>query len=137
MSEGFLGELADTVGYPFNQIPPEAFIHGAAGYGQATLCGSLGVAAACIGMVTDADTQREMVGELFNWYKEFPFPEYQPEGLNLPTTVAESLLCADSVGKFMEVHGVDMAHPERKSRCAGVAAGIAGKITEMLNEHFA
>jgi hypothetical protein len=125
-----------VVGYPFNQIPPEAFINGAAGYGRATLCGSLGVAAACIGMVTDADTQRELVGELFDWYKEFPFPEYQPEGLNLPTTVAESVLCADSVGIFMEVHGVDMAHPERKSRCAGVAAGIAGKITEMLNERL-
>lgn len=75
------------VGYPFNQIPPEAFINGAAGYGRATLCGSLGVAAACIGMVTDADTQRELVGELFDWYKEFPFPEYQPEGLLLVTSL--------------------------------------------------
>ena len=104
--------MADVVGYPFNQIPPEAFIHGAAGYGQGTLCGSLGVAAACIGMVADADLQKKLVGELLDWYREFPFPEYQPENLDLPTTIAKSVLCVDSVGKFMEVHGVGMDHPE-------------------------
>jgi len=50
---------------------------------MATLCGSLGVAASCIGMVTDVDTQKKIVAELFNWYKGFNFPEYQPENLGL------------------------------------------------------
>ncbi len=101
------------------------------------MCGSLGVAAACIGMVVDGDTQKEMVGELLNWYKEFEFPGYQPGDIDLPTTVAESVLCIDSVGKFMQVQGVGMDHPDRKNRCAGVAADTAAKITEILNKHFA
>ncbi|AOY77805.1 Split-Soret cytochrome c precursor [Clostridium formicaceticum] len=127
--------MADEVGYPFNQIPPEAFINAAAGYaGQASLCGSLGVAAACIGTVCDADTQKKLVGDLWNWYKEYPFPQIQPAELGLATTVAESVLCADSVGKFMDAQGCGFGDTERKERCAGVAAGIVKKTIEMLNE---
>lgn len=137
VAEGFFGTLADEVGYPFNQIPPEAFTNAAGGYGQATLCGSLGVAASCIGMVTDVDTQKKIVAELFNWYKDFSFPQYQPENLNLTNTVAESVLCGDSVGKFMEAHGVAYGDPERKSRCAGVTADVSRKMVELLNEALA
>lgn len=137
VSEGFFGSLADEVGYPINQIPPEAFTSFAGGFGQASLCGTLAVGATCIGMVTDVDTQKELVGELFNWYKGQNFPEYQPENLNLTQTVADSVLCHDSVGKFMEVSGVAYGDPERKSRCAGVAAEVAGKVAELLNAHFA
>lgn len=136
VADGFFGSLADEVGYPFNQIPPEAFISFAGGFGQATLCGSLGVAAACIGTVTDAETQKKLVGELFNWYKKQNFPEYQPENLNLTQTVADSLLCHDSVGKFMKAQGVGYGDPERKARCAGVAAEVTSKMVELLNEHF-
>jgi len=104
---------------------------------MATLCGSLGVAASCIGMVTDVDTQKKIVAELFNWYKGFNFPEYQPENLGLEHTVAESVLCEVSVGKFMEAQGVAYGDPERKSRCAGVTADTARKMVELLNEALA
>lgn len=137
VSDGFFGLLAEEVGYPFNQIRPELWINGAAGYGAATLCGSLGTAAACIGSVCDADMQKKVLADLFNWYKTAEFPSYQPENLGLPTTVADSLLCVDSVGKFMEVSGYAMGDPERKSRCAGVAAECAKKMVELLNEALA
>ena len=104
---------------------------------SATLCGSLGTAAACIGSVCDADTQKKILADLFNWYKSHDFPQYQPEDLDLPTTVADSLLCVDSVGKFMEVSGYAMGDPERKSRCAGVAAEVSKKMVELLNEELA
>ncbi|SNS11723.1 Putative redox-active protein (C_GCAxxG_C_C) [Anaerovirgula multivorans] len=127
--------MADEIGYPFNQIPPEAFTVAAGGYaGQATLCGALGVASTCIGMVCDADTQKKLVGDLWSWYREEPFPQIQPAGLDLTTTVAESVLCIDSVGKFMEAQGCAYGDPERKERCAGVAAEVVKKMVEMLNE---
>ncbi|SCY31756.1 Putative redox-active protein (C_GCAxxG_C_C) [Alkaliphilus peptidifermentans DSM 18978] len=127
--------MADEVGYPFNQIPAEAFTNAAAGYaGQASLCGSLGVAAACIGTVCDVETAKKLVGDLWDWYKEHPFPQYQPAELDLAMTVADSVLCIDSVGKYMEAQGCGFGDDERKERCAGVAAEILKKTVEMLNE---
>jgi hypothetical protein len=137
VAEGFFGELAEQVGYPFNQMPVEAFTGAAGGYGQATLCGSIGVAATCIGAVCDVDTQKKLISELSKWYKKQPFPNYQPEGLGLPQTVADSVLCEESVGKFMEVSGFEYASAERKSRCASVAGEVTKKMVELLNEHFA
>lgn len=137
MAEGFFGELAEQVGYPFNQIPIEAFTSAAGGYGQATLCGTIGTAATCIGAVTDVDTSKKLIAELSKWYKKQTFPDYQPEGLNLPQTVADSVLCQDSVGKFMEKSGFEYNSPERKSRCAAVAGEVTKKMVELLNAHFA
>lgn len=134
MAEGFFGALADEYGYPFNQIPPEAFTLASSGYQQGELCGCVGVAAVAIGMVTDQDTSKKLVKKLANWYRQAEFPMYQPEGLNLTTTVAESALCNDSVGKFMEAQGVEYGDHERKARCAGVTADVVGHTVELLNE---
>lgn len=108
-----------------------------AGFTQAALCGSLGSAAACIGTVCDAESARAILGELEAWYKEAELPMYQPENLNLPTTVANSIMCADSVGNFMKETGYAMGDPERKARCAGVCADITKKMVELLNAKFA
>lgn len=59
---------------------------------------------------------------------------YQPEGLNLPTTISNSVLCEESVGNFMEVAKVEYGDPIRKSRCAGTTADVTRKMVEMLNE---
>lgn len=79
----------------------------------------------------------DLVKELFNWYKEFPFPEYQPEyNGELKQTVANSYLCSDSVGNFMKEMEVNMGDPERKARCGGTAADTTKYLVEMLNRHF-
>lgn len=127
--------MADEVGYPFNQIPPKAFLVYAGGFaGEASLCGSLGVAAAAIGTVTDKETQNELVRDIIQWYRKHPFPQYQPADLNLATTVANSDLCYDSVGNWMKETGYAMGSDERKQRCAGVAAEIAKYTVELLNK---
>lgn len=126
--------MADDIGYPYNQIPPAAFTLSSSGYQQSTLCGALGVASVFIGMVTDVDNSKAINTELYNWYKQFDFPHYQPENLGLTTTVAESTLCEHSVGKFMEAEGVDYGDPKRKARCAGVTADVVRKTIELLNE---
>ena len=134
VAEGFFGILAEDVGYPFDQIPPKAFVNAASGYGVATLCGSLGVAATCIGMVTDVDTSKKLVRELFTWYETAEFPQYQPENLNLSHTIANSVICEDSVGIYMEAQKVAYGDHERKARCAGTAADTVRKMVELLNE---
>ncbi|MDK2882862.1 MAG: hypothetical protein PWP58_1198 [Bacillota bacterium] len=108
----------------------------AGGFQQATLCGSLGVAAAAIGMVADEKLQKQLVSDLIRWYKDFPFPKYQPAGLNLTTTVSKSELCRDSVGKWMEATGIAYDDPKRKERCAGLTADVASRVVELLNEHL-
>lgn len=136
IAEGFFGYLADEYGHPYNQIPTEAFTLASSGYQQGELCGCLGVAAVAIGMVTDQDTSKKLVGKLFNWYRKEEFPIYQPEGLNLKTTIAESATCNDSVGRYMEAEGVEYGDHKRKARCAGVTADVIGKTVEILNEEL-
>lgn len=136
VAEGFFGILADDVGYPFNQIPTEMFINASSGYQQTSLCGSIGIAAACIGAVCEGDDAKKLIMKLENWYKEAELPIYQPDG-PLTITVAESIQCADSVGKYMEAEGVEYGDQKRKNRCAGVAADCTRKAIELLNDHFA
>ena len=88
-------------------------------------------------MVCEPDQAKKILGELSAWYRTAEFPMYQPEGLGLKNTVAESTLCSESVGKFMEAQGVAYGDPERKSRCAGVTADVARKMVELLNEALA
>ena len=133
VAEGLFGTMAAEVGYPYNQIPPQAFTLASSGYQQSTLCGALGVASVFIGMVTDVDTSKEINTELYNWYKTAEFPMYQPENLNLKTTIAETTLCEESVSRFMEAEGVKYGDPKRKARCAGVTADVVRKTIELLN----
>lgn len=136
MAEGFFGELGEKAGYPFNQINTATFKLNAGGYGLATLCGSLGVAAICISSVVPKEDAPALIAELYNWYRDFPFPEYQPEYMGrLKTTVAGSYLCEDSVGNFMTEMKVNYTDPARKARCGGTAADLTRKMVEMLNKY--
>lgn len=113
------------------------FTNHAGGYNTASLCGSLGVAAYCFGSVLETKVAKKKIAELFNWYKSFPFPEYQPEFKGqLVTTVADSYLCEDSVGTYMKAAKVDYKDKKRKARCAGTSADVVKKMITMLNDHF-
>lgn len=103
---------------------------------EASLCGTLAVAAGFIGLVA-GDKQNALVKELFNWYKQAELPVYNPEFPDHAVTVAESTMCYDSVAKFIETEGVAFGSPERSSRCAGVAAEVVRKTATMLNREFA
>lgn len=113
------------------------FVNHAGGYHVTTLCGSLGVAAFVIGQFVPDKDAKKMVSELFNWYKKFPFPVYQPEFKGaLPTTIADSYLCDDSVGNYMKTAKVAYKDQKRKARCAGVSADVTKKTIELLNAYF-
>ena len=49
-------------------------------------------------------------------------------------TVSNSPLCHISVGKWMKVEGKPLGSPERKDRCARLAASVAFKVATMLND---
>ena len=132
---GILETMADTYGYPYNQLPATMFANGAGGYGAATLCGSLGGACAVIGLFCETKDARALRDELYAWYKVEPFPGYQPE-IESVTTVSNSILCSDSVGTYMTATGYAMSDPGRMARCAGVTADVAVKTIELLNIHF-
>ncbi len=87
-------------------------------------------------MVTDPDTAKALTRKLYAWYEEEAFPIYQPEGLDLTTTVADSVLCEISVDKYKEAEGVEHGDHKRKARCAGVTADVVGKLVEILNEEL-
>ena len=133
---GLLEPMAEEYGYPYNQINARMFASGAGGYGAQSLCGSLGGALAFIGLFcngTDAGTIRS---ELYAWYKGHAFPEYQPDFPAPTQTIAESVNCVDSVGKYMAATGFTMADDGRKARCAAVTGEVAAKTVELLNIHF-
>ncbi len=130
---GIMDLFSEATGYPYNVIAPGrvAFLM-AGGFGTGTLCGSLGGALVFVGLVcqpADANTVRD---QLFAWYREHSFPQYQPEYESI-TTVAHSVNCADSVGTYMAATGYKMADPERKARCAAVTAEVAVKTITLLN----
>lgn len=133
--DGVIGQLGDNAGYPWNQMPVDAFANGAGGYGAASLCGSLAGAATAIGLAVPPEDAATVTAELFAWYTSTELPTYQPEVEN-KTVVSASVNCKDSVGEFMEVSGYAMGDPERKARCAGVAADCAGKTAELLNAYY-
>ncbi|MFH5835151.1 C-GCAxxG-C-C family (seleno)protein [Proteiniclasticum sp. C24MP] len=133
--DGIIGQLGDNAGYPWNQIPIDAYANGAGGYGAASLCGSLAGAATAIGLAVTPEDAATVTADLFKWYTSTELPTYQPEVEN-ETVVSASVNCKDSVGQFMEASGYAMGDPERKARCAGVAADCAGKTAELLNAYY-
>lgn len=129
---GILVSLADKYGYPYNQIHGEALGDFATGFGIGQLCGALGGACLILGLFCEKKEASELRDKLFDWYKSHPFPQYQPEMESI-TTVAESVLCADSVGKYCAATGYAHADAGRKARCAGLSAEVAEKTVELLN----
>ena len=125
VTNALLTELKEKVGFPYTAIPAEMFVNGKTGYGASSLCGSLGGAAAIIGLMCAPDDASAITKELFNWYTS----------TNLP--IAKTVNCADSVTAFMAAAGItEMSDPRRLARCGGVSGDVAKKTAELLNVHF-
>jgi len=77
--DGVIGQLSDNAGYPWNQIPVNAYANGAGGYGAGTLCGSLGGACTVIGLTIPPEDAPKVTAELFKYYTSTQLPIYQPE----------------------------------------------------------
>ena len=103
--------------------------------GEASLCGTLGVAATFFGAVLEPDEAKPAIKEMMNWYKTADLPIY--DSGNRPsatTTVADSTLCYESVSQYMKAEDLSYGDAERKERCASVSADVAKYVVEVLNE---
>jgi hypothetical protein len=127
--------MGEEYGYPYNQFNGSMFANAAAGYGVGAICGSLAGACAAIGVFCGPADARALRDDLFTWYKQHSFPQYQPEYQSV-TTVSGSVQCADSVGHYMQETNLQMGDAARVARCAAVTGETAAKAVELLNKHF-
>ena len=139
------GQLRGKVGEPYKSFPIDAFVFlegGTAGWG--TICGSNAganiVSNAIIGprIAGPACENGALIGsEMLQWYSESPLPVFNPkeprQKIKIIQTISQSPLCHVSVGKWMKESGYALASPERKDRCARVAASVAYKLVQDLN----
>ena len=140
VADAIIGQLADTVGAPFDGIPVKMFQNGAAGYGQNSLCGCLGGAAAAIGLVCEAADSKACLKEVMDWYKTSTLPTYdRGSAPAVAQVVPGSTECRDSLMEFFKAVpeiNYDMKHPDRINRCACLTADVARKTVEVLNAKF-
>lgn len=145
--QALVSALADTVGAPFTQMPPQMMYYGGGGgAGWGTLCGALNGGAAAINLVVDRANANAIISELFGWYTQVPFPsnisnDYAAQHLFAITkvdkpllqTVAGSTLCHASVSSWCTDAGFKATSAERAERCARLSADVAARVVEMLN----
>ncbi len=137
-------QLREKVGEPYKSFPMDAFVFlegGMVGWGMT--CGSNAgaaiVANTIIGpRIAGATEGHQMSEDMFEWYSNASMPIYVPKSPKVTTelvrTTADSPLCHVSVGKWMKKSGYPITSPERKDRCARVAASVAFHLVEMLND---
>lgn len=136
-----INPLCDKVGEPYTTLPLEAFIFGHGGtVGWGTICGTLTGAGIATSLVCGAGvgkTGEEAVNEVINWYTKTELPVYKPEKPKANVAVqsrSDSPLCHISVGKWMTKADRGFWSPERKERCAQLAADVAIRTVELLND---
>jgi hypothetical protein len=136
-------QLREKVGEPYKSFPSDAFVFlegGQVGWG--TICGSPAganiVANLIIGpRIAGAKEGHQIAADIMQWYSETALPAFTPKNPKLttalPTTTSQSPLCHISVGKWMKEANKPLGSPERKDRCARVAASTAYHLVELLN----
>ncbi|MDP3695989.1 MAG: C-GCAxxG-C-C family protein [Desulfocapsaceae bacterium] len=143
-------QLREKVGEPYTSFPSDSFVFlegGMVGWGMT--CGSNAGAAIVANTIIGPRIQPEIAGkkvtegheiteDIFQWYSEASMPIFVPKTPKVTTelvkTKAESPLCHVSVGKWMKASGFPIGSPERKDRCARVAASVAYHLVELLND---
>ena len=124
----------------FAQFPIKMFQNGAAGYGQNSLCGCLGGAAAVIGLVCESADSKACLKEVMEWYKTSTLPTYdRGSAPAVAQVVPGPPNCADSLLQFFQAApqiNYEMGNPDRINRCACLTAVVARKTAEVLNAKF-
>ncbi len=139
-------QLREKVGEPYKSFPSDAFVFlegGMAGWG--TICGSNAGANIVSNVIIgpriagpDCENGALVGSETMDWYSNTPLPVYVPkepkQKAKIIQTTSQSPLCHISVGKWMKASGYAFVSPERKDRCARVAASVAYRLVQHLND---
>ncbi|MBI2907025.1 MAG: C_GCAxxG_C_C family protein [Chloroflexi bacterium] len=135
--EGLIGELRETVGFPYTVLPTRMMEYGKAGVvGWGTLCGALNGASGAIYVASNDKTRDKVIDELYGWYGQEALPTYRPQipKFEIDTSTATSPLCHVSVTRWCNATGFKALSPERAERCAWLTASVAKYTVELLNE---
>ncbi|MGC2061789.1 MAG: C-GCAxxG-C-C family protein [Thermodesulfovibrionales bacterium] len=138
-------QLSEKIGDPYKSFPSDAFVFlegGMVGWG--TVCGSNAganiVANTIIGpriAGPECENGAAIGADILEWYSEAKLPTFTPKEPRQKTkiiqTTSNSPLCHVSVGKWMKESGYAISSPERKDRCARVAASVAYALVKDLN----
>lgn len=138
-------QLREKVGEPYKSFPSDAFVFlegGMVGWG--TVCGSNAGANVVSNLIIgpriagpDCEHGHSIGADMMQWYADTALPVYTPKEPKQMTkivqTTSNSPLCHVSVGTWMKEAGYPLSSPERKDRCARVAASVAYKLVQDLN----
>jgi hypothetical protein len=135
--------MAKTQGEPFSSFPLHMMKYGAGGVGLwGSLCGTLNGGAAVFGLFErDKARQANLIAKLFSWYEATELPIYKPhepaDSPAMPKSVAGSVLCHVSAGKWCKIAGSEVGSNEMNERCRRLTADVAIKTVELLNANVA
>ena len=136
-ASGIIIPLRESVGGPYRSFPLLSVQFGEGGIeGWGTVCGTLLGASVAISLVAEEKAKKKIINDLMNWYSTTLMPVYTPANPKATfknKTVSESPLCHISVGKWMKAEGVKLGSPERRDRCARLAASVSYQAAVMLN----
>ncbi len=138
-------QLREKVGEPYKSFPIDAFVFlegGMVGWG--TVCGSNAGANIVANVIIgpriagpECEHGHNIGSDMLEWYSNTALPTFTPKEPKQKTeiikTTSNSPLCHVSVGKWMKASGFPLLSPERKDRCARVAASVAHKLVMDLN----
>ena len=137
VASSIIDQLREQIGGPYNNLPVEGFVFGHGGtVGWGTLCGTLMGAGLAASFAAGKEGEN-ILNDVIAWYGDTQLPIFTP--VNARTAIHQvnasgSPLCHVSVGKWMKKEGVSLASPERKDRCARVAADVAFHTVTLLNQ---
>ncbi len=136
--KGVFEVLGRKVGEPYKSFPLEAIKWGHGGViGWGTICGTLTGAGIVTGFILGEEGEK-ILNDVIYWYTTTDLPRYVPKKPRAEIknrSVSNSPLCHISVGKWMKKENVGFFTPQRKERCARLAADVAMKTVELLNEY--
>lgn len=136
VATGLLKPLQKKIGGPYKNLPLDAFKWGHGGaVGWGTLCGTMTGAGIALGFIA-GDEGEKILNDVIAWYADNELPKFKPahpKGSFRHVNRSDSPLCHISVGKWMKKEGVKFFSPQRKERCARIAADVAMHTAKLLN----
>lgn len=138
--KGIVWQLAERYGEPYRSFPCGMMTYGAGGVASwGSLCGALNGAAAVIGLFASRkEQQASLANQVFLWYEQTELPVHIPAqpklDMEMPASVAHSVLCHPSVGAWSKASGYPVAGKEHMERCARLTADTARQTVIVLNE---
>ncbi len=138
-------QLRDKFGEPYASFPIDSFIFLEGGnVGWGTICGSNAGASVVSNVIigpriANVTEGHEIADEILEWYSKTAMPVFVPKDprsnkTGIIKTTSNSPLCHVSVGRWMKASGKSIGSDERKDRCARVAASVAYRTVELLND---